>query len=190
MGSTVVFRLEKHLRQYLCSVGDYLADRLGDMLANPLPLDSIHLTLHDLVCPENAQTPNVYTNEAKNAYSSAYLREVARSLEQASHIVAEIQGECGGEDIVLLADRAVNMVSKSLVLLMKPTTERDFERFLELYRRFDAVTPLPYPLTPHVTLAYFRPGTIDVNLLAVLALERKAVVAVEMTGNRKLLTRK
>lgn len=180
MGSTVVFRLERHLRQYLRSAGDYLADRLGDMLANPLPLESIHLTLHDLVCPEHAQTPVVYTDEAEKAYSSAYRQEVARSLDQASRIVAEIQSECGDGDIALLADRVVNMVSKSLVLLLKPATERDYERLHDLYRRFDAVTPLPYLLTPHVTLAYFRPGEIDGNRLS------EAVEAIQVAGDDPL----
>ena len=61
----------------------------------------------------------------------------------------------------MVSDRIVNMVSKSLVLLLRPKTEEDFELLTELYRRFDGIQSLPYPLTPHITLAYFRPGMID-----------------------------
>ena len=53
----------------------------------------------------------------------------------------------------MVADRIVNMVSKSLVLMLRPGTEEDFELLLEMYRRFDSVAALPYPLTPHITLA-------------------------------------
>ena len=66
----------------------------------------------------------------------------------------------------MVADRIVSMVSKSLVLLLRPQREEDYELLLELYHRFDPVQKLPYPLTPHITLAYFRPGTIiDGDLL-------------------------
>ena len=53
------------------------------------------------------------------------------------------------------------MMSKSLVLMLKPETERDYALLLELYGRFDGIRHLPYPLTPHITLAYFRPGLLD-----------------------------
>lgn len=32
---------------------------------------------------------------------------------------------------------------------------------LEMYHRFDEVQDLPYPLTPHITLAYLKPGMLD-----------------------------
>ena len=34
-----------------------------------------------------------------------------------------------------------------------------------MYLRFDRIQPLPYPLTPHITLAYFKPGMLDGNRL-------------------------
>ena len=30
-----------------------------------------------------------------------------------------------------------------------------------MYRRFDVIHRLPDPLTPHITLAYFKPGMLD-----------------------------
>lgn len=59
------------------------------------------------------------------------------------------------------ADRVLNMVSKSLVLLLRPHSESDYALLLDLYQRFDSIVRLPYALTPHITLAYFRPGRID-----------------------------
>lgn len=34
-----------------------------------------------------------------------------------------------------------------------------------MYGRFDEIVSLPYPFTPHITLAYFRPGLLDGNRL-------------------------
>lgn len=122
-----------------------------------LPASTIHMTLHDLVSPEQC------VSDA--ARLSAYEREMAESLNSAVKIVEKLQREDAGWKITMVADRIVNMVSQSLVLLLKPRTEQDYELLLDMYGQFDDIVSLPYPFTPHITLAYFKPGLLDGNKL-------------------------
>ena len=155
LGSTVVFRPGIECMQILHMMKRVLYHKLGDtgMLSAFLPASTVHMTLHDLVCPELCRSD--WARQEK------YSLEVADSLEQAVKIVEKIRKEYAGQKITLVADRIVNMVSKSLVLLLRPQTEEDYQLLLDLYRRFDCVQNLPYPLTPHITLAYFTPGMLD-----------------------------
>lgn len=155
LGTTVVFRLGKQERRIIQLMQQLLEQALEgtDMLASPLPESSLHMTLHDLISLENCSTDP----ESRVRYG----RELVESLDRSAEIVAQIQKEFAGSRIVMVADRIVNMVSKSLVLLLRPKAEEDFALLFELHRRFDSVVALPYPLTPHVTLAYFKPGMLD-----------------------------
>ncbi len=157
-GSTVVFRPGRRCAQIIQLIQEALDSKLGgtDMLASRLDASTIHMTLHDLISPEMC---------ASNA-ASAYNREVADSIDRAAGIVEAIRKDCTGKRIAMVSDRIVNMVSKSLVLLLRPQTERDAELLAEMYARFDAVQKLPYLLTPHITLAYFKPGVIDGDALS------------------------
>ena len=155
LGSTVVFRLDRDTFRMVRLIQATLHRHLDEtgMLAKPLPVSTLHMTLHDLVSPEQ--------NASGSEGEKQYAREVENSLRQAEIIVRSIQERYTGQEITLIPDRIVNMVSKSLVLLLKPASEKDYSLLLEIYRQFDAVKALPYPLTPHITLAYFRPGMID-----------------------------
>lgn len=154
-GTTVAFRLGKQELRVIQLMQQLLEHALegADMLASPLPASTLHMTLHDLISPENC------ASDPENRVQ--YDREREESLKQAADIAAQISRDFAGRKIVMVADRIVNMVSKSLVLMLRPRTEEDFEWLLEMYRRFDSVAVLPYPLTPHITLAYFKPGMLD-----------------------------
>ena len=150
-GSTVVFRAGRKCTQIIQMMQQILFQGLEgtNMLANPLPASTIHMTLHDLISPEAHLTTAEYDCAVEN------------SIDEAVAIVDEIRRDYAGRKLTLVSDRIVNMVSKSLVLLLRPKTEEDFALLLEMYRRFDEVHSLPYPLTPHITLAYFKPGMLD-----------------------------
>lgn len=152
-GTTVVFRPGSSCLQAVQLMQRALYCRLEGtgMLASPLPASTIHMTLHDLISPEKSAAA------AKEDYEA----EMDASIRAAVGIVEGIRREYAGRRISMTADRIVNMVSKSLVLMLRPKTEEDYELLQELYRRFDPVVSLPYPLTPHITLAYFRPGMLD-----------------------------
>ena len=154
-GSTAVFRLDRDTFRLVRLMQAHLHRHLEEtgMLAQPLPEASFHMTLHDLINPEQTSSGGAGDKE--------YAREVENSLKLAEAIARGIQVQYAGQEIALIPDRIVNMVGKSLVLLMKPASEQDYALLLEMYRQFDAVKTLPYPLTPHITLAYFRPGMID-----------------------------
>ena len=150
-GSTVVFRPGKQCLQVVQMMQKVLLYKLKDsnMLAAPLPASTIHMTLHDLVSPELCKDEADYKNK------------LVTSTGKAVAVVNSIRKEYAGRKITLVADRIVNMASKSLVLLLKPRTEEEYGLLLEMYHRFDAVQDLPYPLIPHITLAYFKPGMLD-----------------------------
>lgn len=152
-GSTVVFRAGKRERQVIQLMQQILMQKLEGtgMLADPLPASTTHMTLHDLCSPEMCPKDS----------PEAYAERVRDSLNRAAQVVEGIQRDFAGKSITLTADRIVNMVSKSLVLMLRPQTEQDYEMLMEMYRRFDGIMPLPYPLTPHITLGYFRPGMLD-----------------------------
>ena len=157
-GTTTLFRLDRRTRNILGLMQQNLYRHLGDtgMLADPLPLSSLHMTLHDLDSPETCMPD---TEEGRE-------REMRASLEKAGEAVEEIRRELAGKEIAMACDCMVNMVSVSLVLLLRPETDEDFALLQEMYRRLDNVRTMSYPLTPHVTLAYFRPGMLDGNVLS------------------------
>lgn len=152
-GTTVVFRMDGMGTKIIEMMQKVLNYWLEDtqMLASLLPSDSIHMTLHDLVCPENCKS-----NEEKT-----YRDELKKSQERAVAITEKIRKEYKGRKITMVADRIVNMVSKSIVLLLKPSTEQDYELLQTLYSHYDEIASFPHPYTPHITLAYFRPGMLD-----------------------------
>ncbi len=154
-GSTVVFRPDRdtfHLTRLMQSI---LRGRLSGagMCADPLPASTLHMTLHDLMDPERDMAPGMGED--------AYARAVDESLGRARDIVRDLREKHAGRQVRLLPDRIVNMVSRSVVLLSRPVSEEDYALLTELYRPFDRVRALDYPLTPHITLMYFRPGEID-----------------------------
>lgn len=172
-GSTVVFKLNEQSCEILRNMQHTLYLRLDhpDLLAAPLPVSSFHMTLHDLVCPERCMSdPN---------HKVLYAAEVDQSLRKAAGIVDEIRQDYPTRRILMVADRVVNMVCKSLVLLLRPDTEEDYEVLLDMYRRFEGIIPLPYPFTPHITLAYYRPGMLDGNSLA------RAVESIQICDDRR-----
>ncbi len=154
-GTTVVFRPDKRCLQIIQLMQRVLDQQLQGtgMLMPALPASTIHMTLHDLVSPEQCVSVA--------AHPGAYEREMAESLNNAVKIVEKIRKDYVDRKIIMVADRIVNMVSKSLVLLLKPRTEQDYELLLDMYGRFDEIVSLPYPLTPHITLVYFKPGLLD-----------------------------
>ena len=49
-----------------------------------------------------------------------------------------------------------NMVNTSLVLGLYPINEEEYAKLMVLYDSIDKIKSLPYPFTPHITLAYYN----------------------------------
>ena len=159
-GTTVVFQCTPQMIECVTPLQEELHQQLHDtgMPARRLPASTFHMTLHDLVSPPLKADSSLME----------YFSEMDESIRRADPIVRELKEKYSGKSIRLVPDHVVNMVSISLVMMLRPETEADFELLLEMYHRFDDVVSLPYPLTPHITLAYFRPCMIDGEKLGII----------------------
>lgn len=140
-GNTVVFLLDDETKQAITPIQDALYAQCGDLLAEKLTPDTFHMTLHDLANGE-------------------LLPQRERMADHAKAILAEIRAS-DFAPIPMNATWSFNMVNTSIVLGLEPATKDARNRLDALYACFQQVRPLPYALTPHITLAYFRPGRYD-----------------------------
>lgn len=147
-GETTVFLLEAEDRAWLGSLQDALYAACGDMLSTQrLIEDSFHLTLHDLWNEGDVERHPAPT------YSHEEVLSVLACIRRVH--AAPISMRC----IAML-----NMVSTSVVLGLVPATDEDQWRLDDMYSRLQSVYPVKYGLTPHITLAYYRPGTYGEEL--------------------------
>ena len=152
-GNTMIFDLPQHIQLEIARMSLILHHRCGWMLAHPLTPFTLHMTLHDLL----------------NGVDEAALREpVLRTGEQAKAILSQ-QRAADVPPIQLTATLAFNMTCGSVCLGFAPDTEDDCARLMAMHAAYQDVVALNYPLTPHVTLAYFKPGTYGPEEVAQLA---------------------
>lgn len=141
-GDTVIYELDAREKAALAEIQRALYDGCGSMLAEPLDAASFHVTLHDL---NSATEPEPIS--AEMARCETAVREILAGLPEALRRPLEVR-----------ATAAFSMVNTSVVLGFEPASEADCAALMELYERLQGVVRLNYPLTPHVTLAYYRPG--------------------------------
>lgn len=147
-GETAVFLLSAEDRAWLGELQDRLYNACGDMLSTErLRSDSFHLTLHDLWNEGDRQ------RHPAPPYSHEDVRSILAGIRR-DH-PAPIHMRC----IAML-----NMVSTSVVLGLVPAGDEDEQRLDDMYSRLQSVYPLNRGLTPHITLAYYRPGTYGEEL--------------------------
>ena len=143
-GNTVVFLLNEETCAWVKGVQDELYKVCADMLCTErLCEDTFHMTLHDL--QSGASDSDIFTR-------------VNNTRERALEVLTEVRAEMTAP-IRMRPTWAFSMVNTSIVLGLEPMTEDDCTRLMTAYERFHEVTPLSYPyLTPHITLAYYRPA--------------------------------
>ena len=141
-GNTMIFDLHRDVQLTIARMQVLLHHRCGGMLAQPLAPDTLHMTLHDLL----------------NGVDAAALEEpVRRTGVQARTLLAALRAE-PHPPIRMTSTLAFNMGCGSVALGFAPDTEEDCAAVMGMHGRFQEVVALSYPLTPHVTLAYFCPG--------------------------------
>lgn len=148
-GSTAVFTLPEAVKARLAVMRDTLYESCRDILSERLEEETFHITLHDLIsgkpCPE--------------------LEERVRSVRgRAMDVVRAIAGS--GVSVRVESTRVFNMVNASLVLGFAPSDEESCRMLMGCYEALQGAVRLDYPLTPHVTLAYFRPGVVSGEALS------------------------
>ncbi len=151
-GNTMIFDLPQEIQLIIARMQLILHHRCGFLLAQPLAPATLHMTLHDLL----------------NGVDASALDEPVRQTgEQARAILCRQKKDA--RPIHLTSIAAFNMTCGSVALGFAPDTEADCACLMALHAAYQEVVPLNYPLTPHVTLAYFRPGVYDEGAVAALA---------------------
>lgn len=146
-GDTIVFALNDTMKETLAEYVDLLYRSAPECFCERLVPDTFHVTLHDLS-------------------NSPVLRDVAEELfENELRVIEEIREiqKYKKAKIKMKSKYIFNMVGTSLVLGLYPADEDDYCRLMELYSVFDNVKKLSYPLTPHITLAYYNINGFDVQ---------------------------
>ena len=152
VGNTVVFLLDDEIKAKLHGLQKALYQAAPEMLAQPLQTDTFHMTLHDLVSGKPNQ---MILNDA-----------MRYAQEQASQIISQWKN---APCLRMKATWLFNMVDTSIVLGLAPVDRESWQRLDEMYMALEEVVPLGYAMTPHITMAYFRPGTYQQEQVRKLA---------------------
>ena len=145
-GETTVFLLGEDAKEALALLQDRIYSAAGEMLCRDrLSREHFHLTLHDL------------WNEAAEARSPGYSRVQVKAVLESIRRDFE-------KPIRLRAISLLSMVCTSVVLALVPAGDEDEAALNEMYERLQEIWPLGYGLTPHITLAYYRPGVYPQEL--------------------------
>lgn len=147
-GNTVVFLLEDDVKKILAKWQAQLYEAAGGMLCQPLAPDAFHMTLHDLVNGRER--------------TAALCRKIEETKKQAEAFLAQWRAL---PPLRMKATWLFNMVHTSIVLGLAPADEETASRLDALYTAMEAIVPLGYGLTPHITMAYFRPGRYSAEQL-------------------------
>lgn len=142
LGNTVVFLLDDDTKERLRQLQEALYQAAPEMLAHPLQMSTFHMTLHDLA----NGTPEQPGLRDDMHYTQA----------QASQILPRWKD---APPLRMRTTWRFNMVNTSIVLGLAPVNGESWCRLDDMYMELESVVPLGYALTPHITMAYFRPGT-------------------------------
>ena len=146
-GDTVIFTLPQPMIHWLEGIQNELYTACGECLAERIAPETFHITLHDLL------------NQAE------YMPDgVARNRQEAMLVIEEARG-LYPYPIAIRNNCLFSMVSTSIVMGFEPATEYDCTILMTMYERLQQIIPLSYPLTLHVTLAYYKPGEYDDDML-------------------------
>lgn len=142
-GNTIIYDLTDKAKLALAQRQTMLYHRCGYALADPLQPDTFHITLHDLVNGPDEE---------------AIGHELVRA-ELRTQCLMDLLSNDMPPVIHLRSTHVFSMVNTSVVMGFAPVSEQDCEILMKLYEYFHSVVPLNWGLTPHVTLAYFKPGS-------------------------------
>ena len=140
-GNTVVFLLEDRTKKLLAELQSQLYKAAGDMLSQPLHPDTFHMTLHDL--------------GNSTELTADLCRKMEETKKQTESFLALWRAQ---PPLRMKATWLFNMVNTSIVLGLAPADQETAFRLDALYTAMESIVPLGYGLTPHITMAYFRPG--------------------------------
>lgn len=142
-GDTVVFQLDDAVKDKLEVYVDFLYATVPECFSQRLNTDTFHVTLHDLS-------------------NSEFFAEVGDEIAANSTAIRQMPWQkFAGTKIKFKSNFVFNMVGTSLVLGVCPKDENNFTGLMQLYGLIDGHKSLNYPLTPHITLAYYNVDGFD-----------------------------
>ena len=136
-GDTIVFDLDNVAKERLAEYVEKIYETAPECFCEKLTSSTYHMTLHDLS-------------------NASILEEVASEVFENELKVLEASKKLDVCKIKMKSKCIFNMVNTSLVMGLYPVDEQEYEKLMKLYVLFDEVKGLNYPLTPHVTLAYYN----------------------------------
>ena len=136
-GDTIVFNLADNDKEIMDSYVKQLYTAAPECFCEKLISHTYHMTLHDL-----SNSPNLSDIATDMFFNELHI------LEKRSAVIPY--------KIKMKSKYIFNMVNTSLVLGLYPVNEGEYKKLMELYFLFDEVKQLNYPLTPHITLAYYN----------------------------------
>ncbi|MEE1218451.1 MAG: hypothetical protein U0L20_00850 [Ruminococcus sp.] len=145
-GDTVVFDLDESVKDILLKINMDLYKSARKCFCEMLHPDTFHMTLHDLSASQKLSF----------ASREAFFNEIA--------LIDLLKDTFLCERKILMESTCIfNMTNTSLVLGLKPKSETEYLKLMNLYKFIDKVRLLPYPFTPHITLAYYSHNGFDYN---------------------------
>ena len=137
-GDTVVFNLDDAVKERLEMWLNILYTEVPECFCERLVTDTFHMTLHDLC-------------------NSRDYSEIAEEVEVNKEKILGLCKEIPKFNVIKMKSKYIfNMVNTSLVLGLYPADETEYRNLMTLYDTFNEVKKLSYPLTPHITLAYYN----------------------------------
>ena len=138
-GDTVVFDLDKNTKDIISNIVDELYKNTEECFCERLIPSTFHMTLHDL-----NNSSNLDEISADMIKTEAVIKDKLHYKPIQKHTITMQTGYI------------FNMVNTSIVLGLFPFNETEYNKLMKLYNYVDDIKALPYPLTPHITLAYYN----------------------------------
>lgn len=140
-GDTVIFDLSEQEKITVNNIVEQLYNEVPECFSERLTKDTLHMTLHDL-----SNSPELADVSLKMQENEKKLQEIL----SAEPVVPQ--------KIKMQSMAVFNMVNTTLVIGLYPADEQEYKKLMQLYQLADRIVKLPYPFTPHITLAYYNKG--------------------------------
>lgn len=138
-GDTVVFDLTMDEKLKIDEIIFSLYLHASKCFCKKLNFSTLHMTLHDL------------SNSSDRFKALQYM-----SKNEAQLIKVLASKKKYIQNIRMRTNFILNMVNTSVVLALYPVNADEYSKLMYWYKIIDEVVALPYPFTPHITLAYYN----------------------------------
>jgi hypothetical protein len=155
--TTIIFTTEEQYKP-LFEIKEKLEEGFGDILADSLDNDQLHMTMHDLSngMDEDGLRSRLKHNRVKTELVLNELDNFFETNPKLRYVKMKMNLVYPSGNIAVLA-------------AMHPVSILDFNVLMNVYNMFNSVIELDYIFRPHITLGYFKPLNLDKDVLKKLA---------------------